>query len=583
MELGSLTGAECVEHLRATQRAHNISSAARLAAVLEVGLCASESWDTVARMPAPDKYSRDELRPALGISSASAGQVMDLAWVVCRRLPELHAAMACGELDEARASAIAHWTDQFSDEHAHLICADVLAHCFLSADKQWTTGKLVAAIKKLGIALDPDWAERLYADAVRNRRVLAWRNADGSADLAGQQLEADRVAAAVGRIKAIAARIKACGDPRRIDAIRSDLFLGMLDGTYENLNAEEIVEDYAKTRPAPEPAPDATPDETPDPAPDGTATALDPEWAAVAEAAAASAKESPRIGVQLTIRLTTLLGLDRLPAELVGWGPFDAHHARALAKGLSHGQWRWACADDQGRVDLTGLCLVRPDEWRPRKAWSKGVLDIIFHRDELLDALEDPETPVEWRPVLICLARDLHRQGDLREASYERHLDELEEQAWAGISDEERAQKTRTLKQEAARRFPRLGLRRHLQLKYATCVGIGCDRPSLRAEIDHNRDHAHGGPTIESNLCPACGRDHDLKTKGGWRLDRLDDYHFRWTTRLGQQRIVTIEPVPTRLPRPGPAPQPVVETHPDPDYDSWTPRPGDLPPPGMPF
>ena len=121
--------------------------------------------------------------------------------------------MASGELDEQRASAITHWTEQLTDEHAHLICDDVLAHCFLSAEDQWTTGKLIAAIKKLAIALDPDWAERLYADAVRQRRVVAWRNPDGSADLAGQQLEVERVAAAVGRIKALAARIKASGDP----------------------------------------------------------------------------------------------------------------------------------------------------------------------------------------------------------------------------------------------------------------------------------------------------------------------------------------------------------------------------------
>src|SRR4051794_26693735 len=141
MELGSLTGAECVEHLRATQRAHNSSCAARLAAVLEVGLCAPESWDAVARVDEPDRYSRDELRPALGISAANAAKVMDLAWVVCRRLPELHAAMATGELDEQRAWAIAHWTEQLSDEPAHLICGDVLAHCFLSAENQWTTGK----------------------------------------------------------------------------------------------------------------------------------------------------------------------------------------------------------------------------------------------------------------------------------------------------------------------------------------------------------------------------------------------------------------------------------------------------------
>jgi hypothetical protein len=211
-------------------------------------------------------------------------------------------------------------------------------------------------------------------------------------------------------------------------------------------------------------------------------------------------------------------------------------------------------------------------------------LDIVFSRDDLHDALEDPETPPEWRPVLTFLAHDLRRQEDLRLASWERHLETQDDAAWAGMSERERAEALREAKQDAARRFPRLGLRRHLQLKYPTCVGIGCTRPSMAADIDHNRDHARGGPTLEHNLCPACGRDHDLKTKGGWQLHRLDDYHFRWTTRLGQQHTVTIDPVLPRLPRPGPKPQPVInDPPPDPGYDSWAPRPRDLPPLGMPF
>jgi hypothetical protein len=591
MELGSLTGAECVEHLRATQRAHNAAGAARLAAVLEVGLCGPNSCDTVARMPAPDKYSRDELRPALGLSTAAAGQVMDLAWVVCRRLPELHAAMAAGELDETRAWAIGHWTEQLSDEHAHLICADVLPHCFLSAENQWTAGKLIAAVKKLAIALDPDWAERTYAEAVRKRRVVAWRNPDGSADLAGQQLGVDEVAAAVGRVKGLAARIKAAGDPRPIDTVRADLFLGLLDGRWETLTADQIVADYVSTLPvvkptAPEPGPEPAPGTGPEKRPETERSPLagDPEWA-IQAAAAASARQSPRIGVQLSIRLSTLLGRDRLPAELAGWGPFDATHARRLAQGLSHGQWRWACTDDQGRVEHSGLCYRRPDQWRPRKGWSKGVLDIVFHRDDLDDALEDPTTPPAWRPVLIALAHDLRRAADLRAASWERWQDERDDAAWAGHTPPERARQdaARRARQDAARRFPRVPLRRHLQLKYRTCAGIGCTRPAYAAQIDHNRDHARGGLTTENNLCPFCGRDHDLKTRGGWRLDRLDDYRFRWTTRLGQTRIVTVEPVLPRLPRPGPKPQRFYESPPGPEHDSWTPRPSDRPPLGLPF
>ncbi len=305
------------------------------------------------------------------------------------------------------------------------------------------------------------------------------------------------------------------------------------------------------------------------------------------DSAAAGAQTCPQTGVQLTIALTTLLGLDRHPAELAGWGPYDATHARALAQGLSHGQWRWAATDDQGRVTHTSICYVRPDEWAPRKAWSKGTLDIVFHPDDLTEALEDPDTPAAWRPVLIFLAHDLRRQRDLRLASFERHLqaldDAADQAAWAGFTPEQRAAETRRLKQDAARRFPRVDLRRHLQLKYRTCAGIGCTRPSKTSQIDHNRDHAFGGPTVEENLCPFCGRDHDLKTKGGWKLDRLNAYQFRWTTRLGQQHLVTVEPALSRLPRPGPKPQKVYTTHPDPEYDSWTPRASDLPPLGMPF
>ncbi|HVE27800.1 MAG TPA: hypothetical protein VNC22_20480, partial [Sporichthya sp.] len=309
----------------------------------------------------------------------------------------------------------------------------------------------------------------------------------------------------------------------------------------------------------------------------------DPVWETVRAAAAVNAKQSPRIGVQLTLRLTTLLGGDEFPAELAGWGPMDATHSRALARGLSHGQWRWACTEATGRVEVSGLCYPRPDDWRPRKAWSKGTLDIVFAEEDLHDALHDPHTPAAWRPVLIFLAHDLRRRRDLRAASYERHLEAQDEAAWAGTSEAERQEQARTLQQEAARRFPRVGLRRHLQLKYRTCIGIGCDRPSMASDIDHNRDHARGGATVERNLCPECGRDHDLKTKGGWQLHRLDDYRFRWTTRLGQHHIVTVDPLLSRLPRPGPAPQSVIETHPDPEHDSWTPRPRDLPPLGLPF
>jgi hypothetical protein len=524
-----------VDHLRAVQRAHNRSAAARLAAVLELGLCAPGSGETVARMEAPDRYSADENRAALGLSVAGAQKALDLAWVVCRRLPELYEAMASGELDEPRAWAIAHWTEQLSDEHAHLICAEVLAHCLLSAAEPWVTGKVIAEVKKLAIALDPDWAERMYADAIRRRRVVGWRNEDGSADLAGQQLEADRVAAACGRLKELARKAKKDGDPRPIDQIRADLFTGMLDGTFEGLSAEQILDELAKTRPDPEPGPaadSAAGSAAEAAAPDADAVE-DAEAAAAREAARASARQSPRTGVQLRVRLSTLLGRDRYPADLAGWGPMDAVHARALARQLSHGTWRFALLDEQGRLALTGLCSVRPEGWRPRKAWAKGVLDLVFSEDLLVEALEDPDTPPEWRPVLVHLLR---YSAKITELAIRRREQMEHDPALAAA--------------EAGRRMPRADLRRLLEMKARLCIGVHCTRPAHGSEIDHTLEHGKGGPTEEANLAPACGHDHDLKTKGGWRLDRVGEDRFEWTSRLGRRYPVTVQPMLDDFPEP---------------------------------
>jgi hypothetical protein len=118
------------------------------------------------------------------------------------------------------------------------------------------------------------------------------------------------------------------------------------------------------------------------------------------------------------------------------------------------------------------------------------------------------------------------------------------------------------------RRFPRAGLRRELELAIRTCIGIGCRRPSAGAEMDHTLDHALGGDTVRENLGPACDHDHDLKSKGGWGLKRLDDTTFRWTTRLGRISDTTIAPLIDDLPGPGPAPARAGRDVPDQSVDS---------------
>lgn len=117
-----------------------------------------------------------------------------------------------------------------------------------------TTGQLIEQVKKLAIALDPEWARRRYEQAIADRKVVGYRNPDGSANLSGLNLPVDRVAAASGYIDALAKAAKHAGDSRPIDHIRADLFLGMTDGTYAGLDDTAILDHLAVLK-AMKPAP----------------------------------------------------------------------------------------------------------------------------------------------------------------------------------------------------------------------------------------------------------------------------------------------------------------------------------------
>src|SRR5699024_7063047 len=57
-------------------------------------------------------------------------------------------------------------------------------------------------------------------------------------------------------------------------------------------------------------------------------------------------------------------------------------------------------------------------------------------------------------------------------------------------------------------------------------------------QLDHTREWNHtrptrGGPTSITNLAPLCGRDHQVKTHGDFRLTQTAPGAFEWTTPTG--------------------------------------------------
>ena len=91
--------------------------------------------------------------------------------------------MGAGVLDEPRARVFSDWTAELSLEQARTVCAALLPQA-----PTLTTGQLIELIKKWAIAVDPDWARRRYEQAVADRKVVGYRNADGSANLSGYNL-----------------------------------------------------------------------------------------------------------------------------------------------------------------------------------------------------------------------------------------------------------------------------------------------------------------------------------------------------------------------------------------------------------
>jgi hypothetical protein len=109
-----------------------------------------------------------------------------LAHDLLTRLPALHAAMDGGALDEPRARILSEWTTELDPEQTRALCAELLPR-----PPGLTTGQLIEQIEKLAIAVDPKWARRRYERAVADRKVVGYRNADGSANLSGLNLPVD--------------------------------------------------------------------------------------------------------------------------------------------------------------------------------------------------------------------------------------------------------------------------------------------------------------------------------------------------------------------------------------------------------
>ncbi|MGH3823856.1 MAG: HNH endonuclease signature motif containing protein, partial [Pseudonocardiaceae bacterium] len=273
-----------------------------------------------------------------------------------------------------------------------------------------------------------------------------------------------------------------------------------------------------------------------------------------------------RAGVEVRVGLGTLLGRDEHPGEVAGWGPVPAQIARTMVTAQRAAQWRYAITDATGQLLLAGITRRRPHHPAPTTGelppCRGGIVELQIPATLLTDLATDPEACGPWAGIVTDLA-----------AQYIRYS----QYGWRGLDA-----------QDPTARFAGAALRRHVQIRDRSCVHPGCRASAQRADLDHTRDHTHGGPTTEANSGPLCRHDHQLKTVGRWRLHQPQPGHFTWTSPLRRTYHTQPPPITHDLPDPLPRPDepdepahlihyhgPILERPPPPPDPAPSPTPPD--------
>ena len=607
LDVETVSGQDTVEVMCAEYRQVCRQIARFYRAVLETGLRKPFSITTVQRLRAPGEFAAEEARAALVWSRSRAERAFALAHDLFTRLPQLGEAMLAGELDEPRARAFIDWTTGLTDAQAATVCDQLLPQA-----AGLMVGELIDRIKRACLAIDPDWAEQRYREAVRTRRVVGSRNPDGTANLGGYHQPVDRIAAAAERIDTLARACKRAGDRRKIDLIRSDLFLGMTDGTFETMTEDQIIA-HVLAHPYTEPGdntngsgggasggtgsggsgekPGGSGDDRGEPGNTARYTGGGPGAPASSDDSGGSGPGSRTRGQAGRDNNAEPPAGDApgnsAPSDTTAGPPTDNQTTSddepapdapadigsgASAAGRSATRW----AAPEVRIELGTLLGIdeHPGEIPPwgylPAAQARHLVDGM-HTAQWRYVFCDPAGRaidgglLRSRPAITSGAparRDPKRGGIVEIAVPAGHLARIATTQPTGPWEPVLAELARHAEQrgrdpdtditDSTRRAAGAVLRRWIELRDRRCVHPCCRAPARTTDQDHRIGHAQGGPTVGTNLSTPCRHDHRLKNEAGWAIHQPKPGLTVWTSPLGHRYQSRRPPVIPTVPEPYP-------------------------------
>ena len=327
--LGRLTDDELVGVLRAGRRLQSWSAWLELSAAGE--LMSRRLAQQAAGQAGLAEHADAEVAAALRLTGRAADQLLDLAMTL-RRLPLTGRALAAGAIDLPRARVIAEEVAGLSDEHLAGVEERVLTR---AADQ--TTTRVRAATRRAVFAADPSAVRRRQERAEQEARVERWAEHAGTAALAGRDLPPTGALLADQHLTELARALHAAGLTGTMDQLRARVFLALLSG--QPMTSLLSPTGQPVTSPL---SPTGQPVTSPLSPTGQPVTSLLPP--AAPDSSALGSADTPAVTgtINLTMPLSTWIGLSQSPGDVSGFGPLTADDCRHLGAVLgAHPRTRW--------------------------------------------------------------------------------------------------------------------------------------------------------------------------------------------------------------------------------------------------